>query len=164
MQLSVQLGQLNQIIATGLIITNIMFLFSSSAQAQARKPSVECNAALQRAKKQIQKNRKVKVVYTGQEDISQHYKSYPTNRSFSYQFGLTGSATQSILNSQKFLTAIATDIINECPSISIIEFNEYRTDHVESYGLLGNNTIDIFKCIDWEVAPKKLDWGYVSCL
>lgn len=42
--------QVNQIIATGLIITNIMLLFSSSAQAQNRKPSVECNAALQRAK------------------------------------------------------------------------------------------------------------------
>jgi hypothetical protein len=61
--------QFNKIIATGLIITNIMFLFSSPAQAQNRKPSVECNAALQRAKKQIQKNRKVKVVDTEQEDI-----------------------------------------------------------------------------------------------
>ncbi|MBO1070723.1 MAG: hypothetical protein HEQ13_15775 [Dolichospermum sp. DEX189] len=77
--------RLNQIIATGLIFTNIMFLFSSSVQAQNRKLSVECNAALQRAKKQIQKNRKVKVVYTGQEDISQDYKSYPKNRPFSYQ-------------------------------------------------------------------------------
>ena len=156
--------RLNKLIATGLIFTNIMFLFSSSVQAQNRKLSVECNAALQRAKKQIQKNRKVKVVYTGQEDISQDYKSYPKNRPFSHLFGLTGSATQSILSSEKFLTAIATDIINKCPSISMVEFNEYRTDHVESYGLLGNNTIGIFKCIDWEVAPKKLDWGYIGCL
>ena len=70
--------QVNQIIATGLIITNVMLLFSSSAQAQNRKPSVECNAALQLAKKQIQNNRKVKVVYTGQQSISQSYKSYPT--------------------------------------------------------------------------------------
>jgi hypothetical protein len=77
--------RLNKLIATGLIFTNIMFLFSSSVQAQNRKLSVECNAALQRAKKQIQKNRKVKVVYTGQEDISQDYKSYPKNRPFSYQ-------------------------------------------------------------------------------
>ena len=52
--------QVNKIIAIGLIITNIMFLFSSSAQAQNRKISVECNAALQRAKKQIQKNQKNK--------------------------------------------------------------------------------------------------------
>ncbi|MTJ19285.1 MULTISPECIES: hypothetical protein [unclassified Dolichospermum] len=166
MQVNVQLGQLNQIIATGLIITNIIFLFSSSAQAQAKKPSVECNAALQRAKKQIQKNRKVKVVYTGQEDISQHYKSYPTNRPFSYEFGLKGPATDSILNSDKFLTIIATDIINNCPSISRVEFGESNTDHVATYGLLSNNKVGWFKCIgeDDPGTTIKPMWGQVVCI
>ncbi|MFM7364245.1 MAG: hypothetical protein ACKO11_07055 [Cuspidothrix sp.] len=124
-----------------------MFLFSSSAQAQNRKPSVECNAALQRAKKQIQKDRKVKVVHTGQENISQHYKSYPNNRPFSHIFGLTGSATQSILSSEKFLTIITKDIINKCPSISMVEFAEHQTDHIATYGLLKNNKVTWFKCI-----------------
>ncbi|MBD2138352.1 hypothetical protein H6F32_12280 [Anabaena sp. FACHB-1237] len=158
--------RLNQIIATGLIFTNIMFLFSSSVQAQNRKPSVECNVSLQRAKKQIQKNRKVKVVHTSQENISQHYKSYPNNRPFSYLFELTGSATQSILSSEKFLTAISTEIINKCPSISMVEFNESRTDHVESYGLLENNDVGLFKCLDMDdpMARTKLHWGYVVCL
>lgn len=163
MQLTVQLGQLNQIIATGLIITNIMFLFSSSAQAQARKPSVECNAALQRAKKQIQKNRNVKVVYTGQENISQDYKSYPTNRPFSYQFGLRGPATESILNSDKFLTIIATDIINNCPSISMVAFGEYQTDHGGAYGLFKNNTVAAFECVD-PGTTIKLSWGQIVCI
>ena len=150
--------QVRQIITTGLIIAEIMLLFSSSAQAQNRKFSVECNAALQAAKNQIQKNRKVKIVKTIKYDISKSYRSYPKNRPFSHIFGLTGAA-------EKFLTTIATDIINKCPTLSMVEFNEYRTDHVESYGLLlGNNTIGIFKCIDWEVAPKKLDWGYIGCL
>ena len=156
--------QVRQIITTGLIIAEIMLLFSSSAQAQNKKPSVECNTVLQKAKKQIQNNRKVKVVYTGQEDISQHYKIYPINRPFSYQFVLVGSATQSILNSEKFLTAIATDIINKCPKISIVDFGQDQTDYGKSYGLLEDNKIGIFKCVDWEVAPKKLDWGYISCL
>jgi hypothetical protein len=62
--------QVRQIIATGLIIAEIMLLSSSSAQAQNRKFSVECNAALQVAKNQIQKNRKVKIVKTIKLDIS----------------------------------------------------------------------------------------------
>lgn len=161
--------QFNQIIATGLITINIMFLFSSPAQAQNRKPSVECNAALQRAKKQIQKNRKVKVVHTEQEDIAQHYKhdkNYPKNRPFSYGFGLRGPATESILNSEKFLTIIAKNIIDNCSSISIVEFGEYQTDHVATYGLLENNEVGRFKCLDVgdPRAIKKLDWGQILCL
>ena len=161
--------QVNQIIATGLIITNIMLLFSSSAQAQNRKPSVECNAALQRAKKQIQKNRKVKVVYTSQGNISQYYKhdkNYPKNRPLSYGFVLRGPATLSVLYSDKFLTRIAKDIIDNCPSISIVDFGQYGTDHIATYGLLENNDVGHFKCIsvDDPRARKKLDWGYVVCI
>jgi|LakMenEpi03Aug12_release.lakeMendotaPanAssembly.Ray.scaffolds.fasta_scaffold174890_3 hypothetical protein len=158
--------RLNQIIATGLIIANIMLLFSSSAQAQNRKISVECNAALQRAKKQIQKNRKVKVVYTGQEDISQHYKSYPKNRPFSYQFGLRGPATETILNSDQFLTIIAKNIIDNCPSISRVEFGESNTDNVATYGLLSNSKVTWFKCIgeDDPGTTIKPRWGEVVCI
>ena len=158
--------QVNQIIATGLIIANVMFLFSSSAQAQNRKFSVECNAALQAAKNQIQKNRKVKIIKTIKYDISKSYKSYPKNRPVSHIFGLTGAATGSILSSEKFLTTIAKDIINKCPSISMVKFNEYETDHVESYGLLENNDVGLFKCLDMDDprAITKLHWGYVVCL
>ena len=158
--------QVRQIITTGLIIAEIMLLFSSSAQAQNRKLSVECNAALQDAKNKIQKNRKVKIVKTIKLDISQHYRSYPSNRLFSHIFGLTGAATGSILSSEKFLTTIAKDIINKCPSISMVKFNEYETDHVESYGLLENNDVGLFKCLDMDDprAITKLHWGYVVCL
>jgi|688.fasta_scaffold62236_5 hypothetical protein len=158
--------QVRKIIAAGLIIAEIMLLFSSSAQAQNRKLSVECNAALQDAKNKIQKNRKVKIVKTIKLDISQHYRSYPSNRLFSHIFGLTGAATGSILSSEKFLTTIAKDIINKCPSISMVEFNEYETDHVESYGLLENNDVGLFKCLDMDDlrARTKLHWGYVVCL
>jgi hypothetical protein len=161
--------QLNQIIATGLIITNIMFWVSLPAAAQNRKFSVECNAALQRAKVRIQKNRKVKVVHTDQQNISQDYKhdkNYPKNRPFSYQFGLRGPATESILNSEKFLTIIAKNIIDNCSSISIVEFGEYQTDHVATYGLLENNEVGRFKCLDVDDprARKKLDWGQTVCI
>ncbi|MFO5494123.1 MAG: hypothetical protein ACLBM6_16625, partial [Cuspidothrix sp.] len=142
--------QVNQIIATGLIITNIMLLFSSSAQAQNRKPSVECNAALQNAKNLIQKNRKVKVVYTSQGNISQYYKhdkNYPKNRPLSYGFGLRGPATLSVLYSDKFLTRIAKDIIDNCSSISMVTFGEYQTDHGVTYGLFKNSKVVAFECV-----------------
>jgi hypothetical protein len=155
--------QFNQIIATGLITINIMFLFSSPAQAQNRKPSVECNAALQRAKKQIQNNRKVKVVYTGQKNISQYYKSYPTNRPFSYGFGLRGPATDSVLNSDKFLTRIAKDIIDNCSSIGMVDFGEYQSEHGVTYGLFRNDTIAAFEC-DYSETTIKLSWGQTGCL
>lgn len=90
------------------------------------------------------------------------------NESYNREFiwSSTGSATQSILNSEKFLTAISIEIINKCSSISMVEFNEYQSDHVESYGLLENNDVGGFKCIleSDPRARKKLDWGYVVCL
>lgn len=48
----------------------------------------------------------------------------------------------------------------------MVEFNEYQSDHVESYGLLENNDVGGFKCIleSDPRARKKLDWGYVVCL
>lgn len=158
--------QVNQIIATGLIITNIMFLFSSPAQAQNRKLSVECNAALQKAKVRIQKNRKVKVVALGQENIYQHYKhdkNYPKNRRFSYGFGLKGPGTESVLISGKFLTRIAKDIIDNCSSISMVEFGEYQTDHVVTYGLFRNNTVAAFEC-DYSETNSKMAWGTRGCI
>lgn len=158
--------QVRQIIATGLIVTDVIFLFSSSVQAQNMKFTVECNMALQATKNKIQKDRKVKVVYTGQVNISQHYKTYPINRPLSYQFGLTGPATESVLNSEKFLTIIAKDIIDNCPSISIVDFGQYNSDYVVTYGLLSNNKVASFQCIG-ENDPGttiKLIWGQVVCI
>ena len=155
--------KMRQIITTGLIIAEIMLLFSSSAQAQNRKFSVECNAALQAAKNQIQKNRKVKVVDAGRLDISQNYINYPASRPFSYGFYLAGPATESILNSDKLLTTIANDIINKCSSISIVDFGKHQTDWGVTYGLLSNNKIGSFQCINPNYS-KKLNWGYVVCI
>jgi hypothetical protein len=158
----IKISVLLPFIMTGFTLANSI----NVAKAIPISKNVECNAALQKAKKQLQKNRKVNVVYTGQEDISQDYKNYPTNRPFSYQFGLTGPATESILNSDKFLTIIAKNIIDNCPSISMVEFGEHHTDHVATYGLLSNNKVGWFKCIG-ENDPGttiKTMWGQVVCI
>lgn len=154
--------QVHPITITGLIIADII-LCLSSAQAQNITTATRCDAALQAAKNQIQKNRRVKVVWTNKSNISQRYKTYPTNRPFLYEFGLTGSATGSILVSDKLLTRITKDIIDKCPSISMVRFGEYQSSNIVSYGLSLNNKVAGFECIDSEITTQ-LPWGYELCI
>lgn len=38
-----------------------------------------------------------------------------------------------------------------------------ETDHLETFGLISENKIDAFQCVDPGIY-KKLPWGYVVCL
>lgn len=161
--------KVHQIMANGVIAANIIFLISSPLQAQNIKAISDCNATLESAKNKIQKNRRVKVVNIYKLNITEDYKLYPKNRPHSYTFALKGAATESILNSDKFLTSISRDIINQCPSISIVEFGFKNSDYMVTYGLLDNKQIKYFDCINnndyyQTQQNQKLPWGFVFCL
>jgi hypothetical protein len=153
---------MNRIIASGLMTLNALILLSlPPVLAQSNKEKPECTAALQTAKNKITKGRKVKVIKIMKYDISQEYKDYPVNRSFSYAFVLEGAATESVMASGKLLTSISKSIISNCNSVSMVEFNQYRTDYTVTFGLMNTNKVEAFDCID---PSTNLTWGYMVCI
>ncbi|RAM53277.1 MAG: hypothetical protein C6Y22_01675 [Hapalosiphonaceae cyanobacterium JJU2] len=156
--------QLNKaIITVGLISLNILCYLPSPALAQSIKQSSKCAATLQSVKNQITQGRRVKVVDISKDDISKDYQSYPENRPFRYLFVLRGAATESVLLSNKLLTSLSRDILTNCSDISKVTFGLDETDHLETFGLISENKIDAFQCVD-PGTYKKLPWGYVVCL
>lgn len=41
------------------------------------------------------------------------------------------------------------------------EFNQYRTDYTVTFGLMNNNRVEAFDCIDPSTNPT---WGYMVCI
>lgn len=157
---------MRQIIVSGLIVVDALFLLSLPVQAQKNQRRGEtsgCAMALQAAKNKITKGRRVNVVeITKKNEIPQIYKKYPIDRPFSYTFGLSGSGTNSILKSTKMLITISTEIIRNCQTISIIYFGEYPGDNIVAFGITGQNKVKNFPCYDKR--DRTLPWGYDACL
>jgi hypothetical protein len=154
------------ITASGLIVLNTFFLLSLSPvlaqRTQSRGETPECTTALQNARNRMEKGRKVKVVEMRKFTIQEfQYTDYPRNRPFGYGFILRGSGVESVMNSIKLLNAISTDITNNCKTVSMVTLNKDKTDWVETYGLISENTVRGFDCID---PGSKLSWGYYICI
>lgn len=94
------------------------------------------------------------------EKFRHEYSDYPDGRHSGYKFVFHGTDVRNVLASPVFLTTISTDIISNCKDIGIVTFGKYRTDHFETYGLLRNNKVASFQCIN---PSKKLSWGEVNC-
>lgn len=138
-----------------------------SALAQ-RTPNSEgttqCTTALQTARSKITKGRKVKITGVKKTNTPQGYQNYPPNRPSGYLFLLKGTDAESVLLSSKILNPISADIIKNCPSVSIVEFQlDEPTDFVTTIGLIEPGRVEAFKkCGNPEA--QKLPWGSVTCI
>ena len=95
-------------------------------------------------------------------EINNHgYFNYPQNRPNGYSFGMTGNATNSIMNSPVFSKSLATQIINNCNSISSVSFGLWQSGWVEVYGLMPNREIKMFECPEDFDVPyyRDFEWG-----
>jgi hypothetical protein len=151
------------IIAVGLISLNLLFALPLSAQAQNTQESSKCTASVKSVKNKITKIRKVKIANVFKSDISTDYKNYPKNRPFSYSFGLRGVGAEAVLSSDQLLTSFSRDILTNCTNVSQVVFGLHETDHIVVLGLMPENKIDVFKCVD-PGTYKTLPWGYVVCI
>jgi hypothetical protein len=100
------------------------------------------------------------------EKFSHNYSDYPDGRHSGYKFVFHGTDVRNVLASPVFLTTISTDIISNCKDIGIVEFGKYQTDNINTYGLLRNNKVTSFQCINPTKKPstKKPSWGEVTCV
>ncbi len=138
---------MHKIITLGLIAVNVLFTPSfplALAQSNpSRTETTECTAALRSAKNKITKGGNVKIVELSKKNqVPITYREYPKNRPFIYGFGLSGSATHSVLNSPNLMLSISRDIIKKCPFISIVDFSLYPSDFFISFGLIGEKKVE----------------------
>lgn len=155
-----------KIIFSSLTMVNTLFLMSLlpvTAQTQNKQETRQCRASVQLAKSKIEKNKNVKVgEIIPNIPLNDVYSDYPKNRPFKYGFALDGSATKNILKSPKLLLPIATDIIKNCQSVSMVSFRvygAYRADTAPSaaFGLMKDGKVKQWQCID--PPPNRFRWG-----
>ncbi len=86
------------------------------------------------------------------------------NRPYYYLVSMSGNAVDSIFKSPKFLKNISRRIIDKCPSISAIAFGRIGSGEVYTIGLLSNNEVDFFECVEHNFSNlNNLKWGQEFC-
>jgi hypothetical protein len=133
-------------------------------RTQNQEEAAQCTTALRTARSRISKSRKVTITGIKKTDTPQGYQDYPPNRPSGYLFLLKGTDAPSVLLSSKLLDPISADIIKNCTSVSIVEFQlDEPTAFVTTIGLVGQGRVEAFtKCGNPEA--QKLPWGSVICV
>jgi hypothetical protein len=130
-------------------------------------PTATCRSAISLAEMRLMS---IKNVYVhGVEKFPHNYRDYPSGRRFVRRFILLGSATPDVIASPVLLTSISTNIISNCKDVGIVKFGQYRTDYIRTYGLLRNNKVKPFQCVDAAILGRgdtrqQLSWGQTDCI
>jgi len=118
------------------------------AQEMAAPPvTPSCNAALATAQKRIETGGEIEV-RVHRSDVSASYTDYPLNRPAEYTFAFQGTAELTIINSPKFMTALATDVVQACETVSLVTFTVAGTDYMHLLGLMPGGEVKAFDCLE----------------
>lgn len=96
-------------------------------------------------------------------DLS-NYADRPANRDEDFALIMEGPAAESILNSPRFMTTLATQIMAACSSVGTVTFAYDRSGWFATLGIFADGSIDFFECV--EPGPNSTDvlpWGYRYC-
>lgn len=126
--------------------------------ALAEKELSACDSALLQAANTISTDRDARVIDMYFGDLNQEYSSYPVNRPTDAMFIMRGRSVADVLNSNQFMTILATRVINNCSSIGRVTFGMANSDWLYSYGLV-NNQVIAFTCIGPGTTNRSLRWG-----
>lgn len=127
--------------------------------------STSCQNALSEAVRRIESaNASVNTITRNDHKKTFHSDNYPKDRPFRYNFVISGSGLDDVMNSTMFLTDITSQIISSCPSVSLSSFSQYRTDGGRDFGLMENGKVKPFECATRDRARTgKISWGEEFC-
>lgn len=150
------------ILSLGAIQALLSLTFPAIAQEAVTELDQSCQAAVQSARSKLENNRDLSTrvsVYNNLGSGEEYPKDYP----LSVGFVLDGTASGAILNSPQFLKVISTEVILGCEPVSTVSFSIYRTDVGTTYGLVGRNKVEEFKCIQAQRGNDSVPYGYQIC-
>ncbi|MGB0562777.1 MAG: hypothetical protein ACPGVO_13385 [Spirulinaceae cyanobacterium] len=131
------------------------------AQAQP-DPSQSCPAAIAAAFHDIDAVAQVQIIRIHVADHD--YTDAPEGRSEFYNIWIEGNGAETVMNSPVFLTDLATDIIDACPTLGFFEVGVYRTDWNRIFGIGHDGQVAEFECLELTGEPLEPDWGAHVCL
>ena len=154
---------MNRLFATVLTALNIISLNVLPVRAQGMiVETEECVNAISSVESQLQSDRQLSIEFSDMNDRNAS-GTPPEGRPHQYAFGMGGSAVEAVMYSPVLLNTLATQIIDNCNSISSVSFGLWQSGLVSVYGLLPNGEVEPFKCPeDYEFNPdtdRDLVWG-----
>ena len=128
--------------------------------------STSCQNALTEAVRRIESaNANVNRITRYDYNRTFHSDNYPKDRPFRYEFVISGAGLVDVMNSTMFLTDITSQIISNCPSVSLAAFAKASSDWGRDFGLMGNGKVKPF---DWDTRARAqrrggIPWGETFC-
>jgi hypothetical protein len=121
-----------------------------------------CSAAIQSAKRQLEQLQPSQI-WINQVDVATLNQSPPSDRPHAYFLTLSGQSTSDMMSSPQLMRSISAEVIENCPTVSLVSFGKAETDWSIHFGLVGNTQIEQFQCVN-EPTQNRLSWGYQRCL
>jgi hypothetical protein len=127
--------------------------------------STSCQNALSEAVRRIESaNASVNRITRYDYKKTFHSDNYPKDRPFRYVFVISGSGFGDVISSTMFLTEITSQIIANCPSVSLSSFAKASSDFGRDFGLMENGKVKPFECATRDRARTgKISWGEEFC-
>ena len=129
----------------------------------AAQPKQSCAAAVDAT---IQRLTAVTgTVFRAQEPVAHGYPDGPTNRPNSLRYGLSGSGAANILASPVFMNSLATNLIENCPQIGLVNIGADGSDAFINYGAMPERLVRPFQCkLGPDARQGPVSWGQSICL
>ena len=153
---------MRQLAIIGILTVNIFSVLNLPSPVKAEE-SQSCTASIANAQKQIETGRSLEALIRV-FDVSKSYSDYPQDRSAGYSFALKGKAASTVIRSPKFMKSIATDVIQNCRSVSMVTFVVWETDNIATFGLFPSGKVEGFQCVEFDRHGSRTVWGKQVCL
>ena len=137
---------------------------SSSPIAQAQTPSTTCSTTLKAIQTKLKEKPNLEIVSVTQQDIGDLYPDRPRDRPDWYVFALRGRQANTILNSAQFMNTLATQLIRNCPNVSLVTFGVANSGNTVLWGLMPNGTVQPFECLEPRRDMSRPAWGKTICV
>lgn len=133
--------------------------------AHAGDASLSCQATLRSVQAKLKRQPNLNVISINQRDLFQSHPNYPQGRPKEYVIALGGSQASNFLKSRQLMTTLATQIIRNCETVSLVTFGTANSGDVVNLGLMPNGSIQIFECLEpGRDSPDRRVWGKVFCV
>ena len=134
---------MNKPLTVGLIVLISLSLFgclritSQNTNTEAEK----CSEAIAEVEQQLQTVHQTKIELSQMNDNNASITPFE-DRPNQYEFGLRGD----VLQSPETLNSLATQIIDNCDSVSSVSFGAWQSDMIQIYGLIPDGKVSMFEC------------------
>ena len=137
---------MNRVLGVGLIVSNIALLNASPVRAQGMVVETEeCVNAIASVENQLVTDRQL-TLEMSEINVRNASGTPPEGRPRQYAFGMSGSAVEAVMSSGVLLDNLATQIIDNCNSISSVRFAQWGSGWFWVFGLMPNGEVEFFEC------------------